>query len=318
MNAIERRKRDLEQYTPELTIGLEQVNAYWESALQACKDKPLQVQLAPSESVFPSVTVQKLSYLGYDDTPIYGWYMVPADKQSNKGLPCIVTFPGYTGDKGYPENYAAWLLLGYAVLAVDVRGQGGETGNHMPEAAGSAKGWVSMGLTDKEHSYYQAITIDAIRAVDVALQLPAVDPDKIAVFGISQGGGLALLAGALHSSVAAIIADIPNMCHMDYGIMHSTGSLTEIAQYVKRYPDQLGDVLEALAYFDMLNLASRIHAPVLMSVGWKDTVCLPETIYSVYNRLNTDKRIYDYSFNGHEVGEFHNRERIQFLSSLFQ
>ena len=61
MNAIERRKRDLEQYTPELTIGLEQVNAYWESALQACKDKPLQVQLAPSESVFPSVTVQKLS-----------------------------------------------------------------------------------------------------------------------------------------------------------------------------------------------------------------------------------------------------------------
>ncbi len=41
MNAIERRKRDLEQYTPELTIGLEQVNAYWESALQACKDKPL-------------------------------------------------------------------------------------------------------------------------------------------------------------------------------------------------------------------------------------------------------------------------------------
>ena len=67
--------------------------------------------------------------------------MVPADKQSNKGLPCIVTFPGYTGDKGYPENYAAWLLLGYAVLAVDVRGQGGETGNQMPEAAGSAKGW---------------------------------------------------------------------------------------------------------------------------------------------------------------------------------
>ena len=171
----------------------------------------------------------------------------------------------------------------------------------------------------KSNSITKPLRMNAIRAVDVALQLPAVNSNKIAVFGISQGGGLALLAGALHSSVAAIIADIPNMCHMDYGIMHSTGSLTEIAQYVKRYPDQLGDVLEALAYFDMLNLASRIHAPVLMSVGWKEkNTSVPETIYSVYNRLNTDKRIYDYPFNGHEVGEFHNRERIQFLSSLFQ
>ncbi|MFC5651307.1 acetylxylan esterase [Paenibacillus solisilvae] len=317
MHAISRRKRDLEQYMPDLTIETELVEAYWDSVLQAYQDKPLQVKLEPSDSPFPSVTVQKLTYEGYDHTPIHGWYMVPAEKHS-QGLPCIVTLPGYTGDKGYPERYAEWLLLGYAVLAVDVRGQGGETGNRLPEAAGSSKGWVSMGLADKEHSYYQAITIDAVRAVDVAAQLPEVDRHKIAVFGVSQGGGLALLAGALHSSVAAIIADIPNMCHMDYGVLHSTGSLTEIAQHLKRYPDQLEPVLETLAYFDMLNLAPRIHAPVLMSVGWKDTVCLPETIYAVYNRLNTDKRIYDYPFNGHEVGEFHNRERIQFLSSLFK
>lgn len=62
-----------------------------------------------------------------------------------------------------------------------------------------------------------------------------MDSDKIAVVGGSQGGGLALLAGALNAKVSAIVADIPNMCRMDYGILYSVSSLTEIAQYIKRF-----------------------------------------------------------------------------------
>ena len=37
--------------------------------------------------------------------------------------------------------------------------------------------------------------MDAVRAVDAASERPGVDPNKIAVVGGSQGGGLALLAG---------------------------------------------------------------------------------------------------------------------------
>ncbi|MOA14800.1 Cephalosporin-C deacetylase [compost metagenome] len=203
------------------------------------------------------------------------------------------------------------------MLAVDARGQGGETGSLLTEATGSAKGWVSQGITDKEHSYYMAITMDAVRAVDAAAEQPEIDASRIATFGASQGGGLSLLAAALNPKVSAVVADIPNMCYLDYGVLHSTGSLTEIAAYIKRYPDLLEPVLETLSYFDMMNLAERITAPVLMSVGWKDTVCLPETVYAAYNRIRSQKQINDYPFSGHEVGEHQMMKAPHFLRDIF-
>lgn len=321
MNAIEKRKRELEQYQPDRTLDPASVDGYWRPVLHEYGQKPLNIVREPQISPFPAVSVDKLIYQGYDDTPLHGWFMTPATAKSGAEAgckpPCVVTFPGYTGDRGLPERYAAWLLLGYAVLAVDARGQGGETGNRMPETSGSAKGWVSMGLLEKERSYYQAIALDVVGAVEAASRQPEIDPAKIAVVGGSQGGGIALLAGALSDKPAALVADIPNMCHLDYGIMHSTGSLSEIAHYLKRHPDRLDGALHTLAHFDIMNLAHRIKSPVMMSVCWKDTVCVPETIYAVYNRLGCPKQIFDYPFHGHEIAEEHHRKSMRFLQELF-
>src|SRR5262249_3011595 len=146
---------------------------------------------------------------------------------------------------------------------------------------------------------------------------PEVDLTKLATVGGSQGGGLALISAALNPKVTVIVADIPNLCHMDFGVLNSGSSLTEIAQHLKRFPEQTEAVLHTLAHYDMLNLAPRINVPVLMSVGWKDGVCLPETIYAVYNRITSEKLIYDYPFSGHEVSESHNRETIAFLQKYF-
>ncbi|SFT26549.1 alpha/beta fold hydrolase [Paenibacillus sp. BC26] len=318
-DAISRRKRELMNYSAELTMDPDQLQAFWDRVLRKYDDIPLELCRERADSPFPGVTVDKISYKGFDDTPIHGWFIVPqAAASAGAKLPCIVTFPGYTDDRGYPERYASWLLLGYAVFAVDVRGQGGETGNYMPEQAGSVKGWVSGNLLEPEGSYYHALTLDVVRAIDAAAAQPEVDPDRLASVGGSQGGGLALISAALNPKVTAIIADIPNMCNMDHGVLHSSSSLSEVAQHIKRYPDQLEPILHTLAHYDMLNLASRIKVPVLMSVGWKDGVCLPETIYAVYNRITSEKAIFDYPFSGHEIGEYHNRERILFLQKQFR
>ncbi|MGO4543496.1 acetylxylan esterase [Paenibacillus sp. 2TAB23] len=318
MHAIERRKSDLLAYYPPVTMDLAELNRYWDAVLASYSDKPLEIVKELLDTPLSAVRTERLTYKGSDETPIHGLYIVPEQGLLGKKLPCVVIYQGYTGDKGLPERYAAWLLLGYAVFAVDARGQGGETGNLLTSEEGTIKGWVTQGIENIEQSYYRAITMDTVRAVDAAALQPEVDATRIAVVGGSQGGGLALLAAALNSKVSAVVADIPNMCHMDYGIMHSTGSLTEVAQYVKRYPDRLEHVLHTLAHFDMLNLAERIQAPVLMSVGWKDTVCMPETIYAVFNRINAKKELNDYPFSGHEVGGYQSRAAILFLKDVFQ
>ncbi|WP_127587456.1 acetylxylan esterase [Paenibacillus koleovorans] len=322
MNAIARRKRDLDQYRPALTLDPGRVDAFWDPQVQLAKEQPLQIRREPQTSVFPSVKTDKLIYDGLDGTPIYAWFMVPtaaaaaANGDLRKPLPCIVTFPGYTGDRGLEQRYAMWLLLGYAVLAVDARGQLGETGNRMEQDHGWTRGWVSMGLLDKERSYYMALATDVVRAVEAASRQPEVDASRIAAVGGSQGGGTALLAGALSDKVAVVAADVPNMCHLDYGVMHSTGSINEVALYLKRHPDRLEEVLDTLAHFDIMNLAHRFQAPVLMSASWKDPICPPEMIYAAYNRLEVTKQIHDYPFSGHEVGEEHTRKVIQYLQTI--
>ncbi|ASA20803.1 acetylxylan esterase [Paenibacillus donghaensis] len=314
MNTIQLRKRELENCRPAATLDAETANHYWDNALAEYEQKPLELVIVPEETPYPGMSVSKVSFKGFDDTLIYAWHIQPAGHAAaTEQLPLIVTFPGYTGDRGYPERYSAWLLSGHAVLAVDARGQKGETGNLLPYESGAVKGWITQGIMEKERSYYMAIAMDTVRAVEVAAQLPGVDPARIGITGGSQGGGIALLAGALSKRISAIVADIPNLCRIDFGVLNSSSSLTEVADYVKRFPDRMDQVFENLSYFDIVNLAGRITAPVLMSVGWKDMVCMPETIYAAYNRIESYKEINDYPFSGHEVSEYQNRLAVEFM-----
>jgi cephalosporin-C deacetylase len=321
MTVIAKRKKELANYQAEITLDAAIIDAYWDKKLEQLGQLPLGIRREQQPSLFPAVKIDKLTYLGHDGTPIHAWFLEPERKREGAPVsekpPCVIIFPGYGGDKGLPERHATWLMLGYAVLAIDARGQSGETGNHMQDQGGSAHGWVSRNVLDKENSYYMGLATDVVRAVEVAYLQPEIDTNRIAAVGTSQGGGMALLAGALSPKVTAVAASIPNMCHLEYGVLNSTGSLSEIANFVKRHPDKLEGVLATLSYFDIVNLAHRIHVPVLMSVGWKDMICMPDTVYAAFNRLTCRKRIYDYPFSGHETGEEHHRRVHLFIQECF-
>ncbi|MEW4371522.1 acetylxylan esterase [Paenibacillus kandeliae] len=314
-HAIARRIRDLEQYSPMLTAPAD-LDEFWSRTLEKFRDKPLNDHVEEQPTPMKAVQAFKVTYEGFDDTPLSGWFVRPAG-QEQEALPCIVMYHGYTGSKGYPEEYAQWAAMGYAVFAIDVRGQGGETGNRMPSEFGMSTGWLTQGILDKEQFYYLAITIDALKAVEWAAARHDVDASRIAVYGASQGGGLSLITAALSDIPAVAVANIPNMCHMDFGILNSESSLKEAAQFVSRYPEHLGQVLQTLSYFDMLNLGDRVKIPLLVSCGLKDMVCLPETIFAAYNRIRAPKDIAVYPFDGHYVGPHHTRRTMEFLQQHF-
>ncbi|MBD2844929.1 alpha/beta fold hydrolase [Paenibacillus sp. IB182496] len=313
MSFIDKRLEELHQYyTPQTTP--EDLDAFWQRTLAEASVRPLAAERAKAESFSPYVDVWHVAYRGYDDTPINGWYLLPAFGEAPpEGRTCVVLYHGYHGSKSLPESYAQWLLQGYAVFAIDVRGQSGETGNLLAQTFGMTKGWITQGLLDPHASYYRAITVDAVRAVQWAAEQPEVNPDAIHAVGGSQGGGLALIVGALSNIPRSIIADVPNMCHMDYGIYHSQGSLTEAAAFVVKHPDKLQQVLRTLSYFDLLNLGGRLEAPVMVTVSLKDPICMPETIFAVYNRLEAPRELHVYPFNGHHTSEGHFRKQVAFI-----
>lgn len=313
MNYIEKKLSELYAYRPDGTPPAD-LDRFWELTLQEAAAKPLNGQREAAETLSPYIQAYRVTYNGFDTTPIHGWLLFPLFAMADHAkLPCIVSFHGYTGSKGIPEQHAPWLMNGYAVFAVDVRGQGGETGNHLTQQYGMSRGWMTQGILDPYQSYYRAITVDALQALAWVSQQPEIDSEQLIVAGQSQGGGLALAVGALSEKPVKIIADIPNMCHMDYGIFHSTGSLKEAAEFVAAHPDKLEQVLQTLSYFDMLHLYERLQAPVLMSVGLKDTVCVPETIFSVYNRIAGPKQLTVFPFNGHYTSREHLYTQIDFI-----
>lgn len=311
MNFIQRKIDAMHAYSPELNTPAD-LDQFWEGVLKQTRETPLNGKRTKVATPLNGVDAYDVVYEGIDGTPIHGWYLVPS-LLGKESYPCVVHYHGYTGNRGLPENFAHYLLAGLAVFSIDVRGQAGETGDYSPLKGGMTKGWVTKGITSPQDCYYKSIVTDAIRAVDWVLEQPEVDAARVGVVGRSQGGGLALAVSAIGCRHAFAVADVPNMCLMDWAIYNTNGALTEAADYLARYPDRVEAVLHTLSFFDNANLAPRIQIPVLVSVGFKDPICPPESVFAAYNRISSDKQIEIYPFNGHSAVSVHVRKVLEFI-----
>jgi len=311
LNAIEKRIEELYRFAPCSTPPEDHAD-FWNRTIEEALGSPFPSSRTAIDSLMDGAAAYDVTYEGFAGTPIRGTLMLPAFKAGP--YPCLLTFPGYTGGRGTADRYAHWLLMGVAVFAVDVRGQGGDTGNTLDSEFGMTRGWITQNILDPERSYYRAVAVDGLRAAEWMAEQPELDRSRLGVVGGSQGGGLALLVSAAHPSIGLTIADIPNMCNMDHGVLHSTGSLSEVADFGRRYPERLPEALRTLSYFDLLHMGERIEHPVLMSVGLKDTVCLPEQVFPMFQAIaSVDKRLEIYPFTGHSVEAEQVRKGMKFV-----
>lgn len=295
---------ELERYTPPLTAPPD-LSAWWEEAVTEARSVPLQVTLEPRSYPVEQVRVFRCRFAGADGSRLAAWYLVPVPSlRKGKRAPGIVVFHGYAGSAGTVADHLAWVLQGYPVLAVDVRGQNGESEDRAAYPEGSYPGWMTRGITDPRRYYYRYVYQDAVRAVDVMAEMEEVDADRIAVRGASQGGGLSIAAAALHPRVALAMPDVPYLCHMERALeVFTEGPYQEIVGYLRRYPDRVQQVMTTLSYVDGMNLAPRVRCPVLMSVGLLDPICPPSTGFATYHHLGSQtKELKVYPFNGHEGG----------------
>lgn len=289
----------LVQEVSDFTVEIEKpanFDKFWDDTVSLAKEK---LEFSLDKVNYPlKARVFKATIVGFGDTEIKGWYLLPED--SSKTYPVALVFHGYRGYASSPSVFASYLLNGIAVLAFDLRGQVGQSGDRGYES-GHVPGWMNQGLDNPYECYYRRVLVDCLRMVDLAKSLPDLDSSRILVTGSSQGGGLALAVAAL-SDVALCIAGVPNMCYIEYGVLNSSSSLREVSEYLKLYPDKAPSYFDTLRYFDILNLADRIECPVLISIGMQDPVCLPKTVFAAYNRINTPKKILAYPFSGHDGG----------------
>ncbi|RRR74476.1 MAG: acetylxylan esterase [Candidatus Viridilinea halotolerans] len=293
-------------------------DAFWAATLADARSHPLAPRFVPHATGLRHIGSFDVTFNGFAGQPIRGWLNLP--RQRSGTLPCVVTFLGYGGGRGFAHDWLLWPSAGYAQFVMDTRGQGSAWSPGVtpdPDADGSPHfpGFMTRGIAQPTTFYYRRVFTDAVRAVEAARAHAAVDATRIAVAGGSQGGGIALAAAALVPDVALALVDVPFLCHFQRALeITDAHPYQEIVRYLMTHRDQEERVLATLAYCDGMHMAARAQASALFSVGLMDQVCPPSTVYAAYNHYAGPRRIAVWRYNQHEGGaSFQARAQLAFV-----
>lgn len=295
-------------YRPDLVVP-DDLDEFWRRTLTAARAAAGEPELGRTRTPITELEVWDLVFGGFAGDPVRAWVLAPRGVSS---APAVVEFRGYSFGRGVPGERAHWALCGYVHVIMDNRGQGSLLGNggHTPDPHGSgpsAPGFATRGLDDPHEHFYRRLFTDAVRLVETVRGLAFVDPARVSVTGISQGGGAALAAAGLAEGVAAVMPDVPFFCDLPGSLREATVQpMLDLVNYLAVHRDSTERVLRTLSYLDAAVLGARATAPALFSVGMRDEVVPPATVYAAFNLYGgEDRELAVYPFNGHEGGMEH-------------
>lgn len=277
---------------------------YWRDALAELNGTQAHLSVTPAKFSVPNAACFDLAFTGVRGARLYAKYLRPVN--TAEPHPAVVMFHGYGGNSGDWFDKLPYVLAGFSVFALDVRGQGGASSEGTIAAGPSKMGQIVRGLEDsKESLFYRHVFLDAVQLARIAMDMPEVNPAKVYVTGRSQGGALSIVCAALEPRVAKVAAVYPFLC--DYQQVWELGAggtaYGELYEYFRRRDplhQRQNEVFERLGYIDVQNFASRVRAPLLMATGLSDEVCPPSTQFAAYNKVPGEKRVLLYPEFGHE------------------
>jgi cephalosporin-C deacetylase len=297
---------ELTRYRPE-SRAPKDFDAFWDRTLAEARTHggAVKADRVTDRHLLRTVEVDDVRFPGWNGEPVAAWLLRPRDTE--RPLPVVVTYLGYTCGRGLPTDHLLWSAAGYAQLVVDSRGQGHDTPDRGEgDGAQWAEGFMTRGIGSPDHYYYRRLVTDCVRAVDAVVELPGLDPERVIITGGSQGGGLALaVAGLAPDRVAAALPDVPFLCHFRRAAeISGEGPYLELAKYLRWHsPHHVQPTFATLAYFDGVHFAQRATAPALFSVGLMDPICPPSTVYAAFNHYaGTDRTMTVWPFADHGGG----------------
>src|SRR5690606_5316127 len=123
---------------------------------------------------------------------IYAKYLRPK-KPAAKPHPAVVIFHGYSGSSGDWQDKLSWVSAGYAVAALDVRGQGGRSEDAGGVKGTTHRGHIIRGLDDHpDNLLFRHVFLDTAQLAGIVMSFDEVDENRVGALGGSQGGALTL------------------------------------------------------------------------------------------------------------------------------
>ncbi|MCZ8520857.1 MULTISPECIES: acetylxylan esterase [Paenibacillus] len=281
-------------------------DAYWQRGLGELERQSLAYELVPADFGTPLVDCFHLYFTGVGGARVHCKLARP--KRTQVSGPGLAIFHGYACDSGDWMEKVGYAAHGFTVIGMDCRGQGGDSQDNLTVKGTTIRGHIIRGLDDPDPDrlYYRNVFLDTVQTVRILMSMDTVDPERIGVYGYSQGGALATACAALEPRVRAAVPVYPFLS--DFKRAWQTGVATtayEELVYFFRFFDphhvREEELFRKLGYIDIQNLADRIRAQVLWVTGLTDTVCPPSTQFAAYNKIRSEKELLVYHEFGHEA-----------------
>ena len=219
------------------------------------------------------------------------------------------------------------VAAGFNVFAIDMRFQNGKVidntkYNYMEYPS------ACYNIDDLEHCYNKYLDQDALKLLDI-IKDPNLFKDingnplanmPLIVAGPSQGGGLSLMVAAMSDyDICLSLSDVPSDCAIKDRIINRQGKYTVIDDFLKDHPELKDKVMANQDYFDVINMAPRIKAKVIASIGTADEICPGRYFYQAYKQINSPKQLDIYEGFGHGgFEEIHLPKKISFAKKYLK
>ena len=267
---------------------------YWKSNVEQARKTELtpRVTLIPEKCTDKALAYQVSFCCGSPQRRFYAMLAVP---KAAGQYPAVVRFPGagvYAIDAptGLAEQGVIAMAFGIHGIPNNL-----DAGIYRDLDGGALRAYPTMNLHDREQYYYKNVILGAVRALDYVQTLPEFN-GKLAVFGGSQGGFLAIAAAALHDDVQFVVANFPAMSDLA-GYAH--GRAGGWPHIFKSEANRTAEIMNNMSYFDTVNFARLVKAPGYYALGFNDLTCAPTTTYAVYNAIAAPKTLYVAPLAGH-------------------
>jgi cephalosporin-C deacetylase-like acetyl esterase len=245
-------------------------DAFWDAKLAAQAKIPINPVLTKVDSGVEGVDLAmfQLDALG---SKAHGWVAKPAKEGK---FPAVIQLQ-YAGVYVLPPRSATQRASeGWLMLNVDSH-------DKLPTDAGAdiPRVYNAVGNTDREKSYFLNMYLRDSRVLDYLLTRPDWDGKTIVLIGGSMGGQQSIvLAGLRPDKITAALVCVPAGAD-------SNGDLHGRKAGYPNWKSDDPDVMKTALYFDTVNFASRIKAPVMAGMGFIDTTAPPAGDWTMLNQI---------------------------------
>jgi cephalosporin-C deacetylase len=251
-------------------------DAYWQNQKNELNKIPLNATLSFNSST-DYADIYDFNVDITDGKKAYGYMCFPKNVGTSK-IPAIIELPAF-GNTPNIINTNAPIAERGGVIYVKMN-----IHNNLPSESGP-QDYIASNITDPNNYYLKYAMQGVMKTIDyLETKRGSIDFNgQVGVLGMSQGGGLAMLAAGIDNRISLLLAMYPALCE------HNGAKYGKPSGFPYYYTN-LGDLsMRTAQYYDAVYTSKRFAGNAWIALAYNDVVSYPSGVAAAFNQMKGKK-----------------------------